>query len=73
MTLLGDLQSHYYILVSRSHQRPVADLYAFNLQEEIPIFPVPLVFNELEPDVDLQMLFNAVYDRASLDLVIDYA
>ena len=73
MPLLGDFPSQYYILVSRSHQRPVADLYAFNLPEEIPIFSVPLAADEPEPDVDLQTLFNAVYDRAGLDLVIDYA
>jgi hypothetical protein len=26
----------------------------------------------VEPEVDLQLLLNAVYDRASLDLAIDY-
>lgn len=73
MPLLENLSTYYSILVSRSHQRPVADLYAFSLQEEIPLFSVPLAPNEPEPDVDLQPLFNAVYDRAGLDLVIDYA
>jgi Protein of unknown function (DUF4058) len=37
-------QSHgiIEILISRSEQRPMADLYGFNLQEPIPSFPLPL-------------------------------
>ncbi len=73
MHLLGDVPvTSYYILVSRSHHRSIADLYAFNLREEIPIFSLPLAPNESEPEVDLQELLNGVYDRASLDLVINY-
>jgi hypothetical protein len=63
----------YYILVSKSDQRPLADLYPFGLREEIPIFTVPLMSGEVQPEVDLQLLLNAVYDRASLDLAIDYS
>jgi Protein of unknown function (DUF4058) len=74
MPLLGRFTSMpYYILVSRAHQRPSADLYPFTLQEEIPLFSVPLMPDEPEPEVDLQTLFNSIYDRAGLDLVIDYA
>jgi Protein of unknown function (DUF4058) len=64
---------NYYILVSKADQRPLADLYPFSLQEEIPIFAVPLSAKEAEPEVDLQVLLNEVYDCASLDLAIDYA
>jgi hypothetical protein len=62
----------YSILVSKADRRPSADLYPFGLREEIPIFSVPLIPNESEPEVDLQVLFDAVYDRAGLDLVIAY-
>lgn len=65
--------SCYYILVSRVEQRPLADLYAFGLQDQIPLFSIPLKANEPEPEVDPQTLFNEVYDRAGLDLVIDYS
>ncbi|NES89875.1 DUF4058 family protein, partial [Okeania sp. SIO2B9] len=34
-------KSHYQILVSRGKQRPRADLYAFNIQNKIPEFPLP--------------------------------
>ncbi len=64
--------SLYRILVSRADQRPKAALYAFNLSDPIPAFPVPLQPKDVEPLGDLQLLLNQVYDRASYDLVIDY-
>ena len=68
----GDIDSDYRILVSRSHQRPQADLYAFNLPDEIPVFPLPLKTDEAEPLVMLHDLLNQVYERASYEVVIDY-
>lgn len=35
----SDFESHYGILVCRGDRSLYADLYAFNLQEEIPVFP----------------------------------
>jgi hypothetical protein len=47
MLLLGEFTPMpYYILVSRSHHRPSADLYPFSLREEIPLFLVPLILDE---------------------------
>jgi len=66
------LQRHYRILVSRSHQRPRADLYAFNLPETIPPFPLPLRSQDAEPMVNLQHLLHRVYDLGSHNLAIDY-
>ncbi|MBN3881379.1 MULTISPECIES: DUF4058 family protein [unclassified Nostoc] len=63
----------YSILVSRSYNRPDADLYTFDLKNPIPIFPVPLREGEPEPIVDLQRLLNEVYERARFDLAIDYS
>lgn len=67
------IQSYYRILVSRSKNRPKADLYTFNLQEIIPAFPLPLLREDEEPILDLQKLLNKVYDLASYDLQIDYS
>ncbi len=66
------IQTHYRILVSRSHTRPQADLYAFNLQHVIPSFPIPLRSEEPEPLVDLQKLLHEIYDLGSYDLRVDY-
>ncbi|RUS99341.1 hypothetical protein DSM106972_077830 [Dulcicalothrix desertica PCC 7102] len=68
----NDIQSSYRILVSRSDFRPKADLYAFNLQNSIPSFPLPLREKDSEPIFDLQNILHDLYDRASYDLVIDY-
>ena len=70
--LENGIQSDYRILVSQCDRRPSADLYAFNLQDVIPSFPLPLRKEDTEPLVDLQELLNGVYERAGYDLVIDY-
>ncbi|WP_019501275.1 DUF4058 family protein [Pseudanabaena sp. PCC 6802] len=72
MPLLEVFDTNYRILVSRSYQRPDADLYAFNLSNPIPAFPIPLDVGEIEPIIDLQRLLNEVYERARFDLAIDY-
>lgn len=72
MPIFGATAADYSILVSRSYNRPDADLYTFNLKNPIPVFPVPLREGESEPIVDLQKLLNQVYERARFDLAIDY-
>ncbi|MCC5624523.1 DUF4058 family protein [Nostoc sp. CHAB 5715] len=73
MPIFGATTTDYSILVSRSHNRPDADLYTFDLKNPIPVFPVPLREKEPEPIVDLQRLLNEVYERARFDLAIDYS
>ncbi len=73
LPILGGNHTDYRILVSRSHERPDADLYGFNLQDPIPSFPVPLRSGEVEPVIDLQKLINEIYERARFDLAIDYS
>jgi Protein of unknown function (DUF4058) len=71
--LQNNIQSNYRIIVSRGEQRPKGDLYAFNLRNPIPLFPLPLREGDVEPLVDLQTVLNELYDRASYDLVMDYS
>ena len=71
--LNNDIKSDYRILVSRSNKRPKADLYTFNLKDNIPKFPLPLHEGDKEPIVDLYELIDDIYQRASYDLVIDYS
>lgn len=61
------------VLVSRSGDRPHANLYVFGLQEPLPTFPLPLQSEDAEPIVALQVLLNQVYDRAGFDYRIDYS
>ena len=71
MPVIGEVASYYRILISRSDQRPKAQLYAFNLRQPIPSFAIPLRLGESEPVIDLQPLLHRVYDRARFELVID--
>ncbi len=64
--------SHYRIVVSRSWDRPEAQLYPFNVNEAIPEIPVPLRAGEQEPTLNLNDLLNEVYDEIRYDLRIDY-
>lgn len=74
MPFLGEVPTtNYRIVVSRGNRRPQAQLYAFNLQQTIPSFPLPLNVGDAEPIVDLQSLLNGVYDRARYHLAIDYS
>lgn len=73
MTMLGQVQpTHYRIVVSRSDQRPQADLYGFDLSEPIPCFPLPLKPEEPEPMVDLQAIVAGVCERAGYNERLDY-
>jgi Protein of unknown function (DUF4058) len=68
----NNLDSQYRILVCRGNRLPAGDMYAFNIQDSIPAFPVPFRPEDSEPIVDLQILFNQVYDIAGYDMEIDY-
>lgn len=68
----NEIEASYRILVSRGNCRPVADLYLFNLPDVIPSFPLPLRSGDVEPAIDLQTVFNGVYERAGYDYMIDY-
>lgn len=73
MPMVGQIQSHYRIVVSQSETRPKAKLYGFNLQDGFPEFPVPLRAGEPEPIINLKLLLDEIYDQGSYDLRIDYS
>jgi hypothetical protein len=62
----------YFAIVSRSYQRPRADVYAWPLRHRLPEIPVPLKRGETDVTVDLQSVVDTVYDRARYDLSLDY-
>ena len=68
-----EIASDYRILVSPRARRPQADLYAFDLRQPIPAFPLPLQKDDEWPLLELNRLLHEVYDRASYDLRIDYS
>lgn len=73
LPILGSAKSDYRILISRSDRRPSAQLYAFNVRQEIPKFTVPLTAEDEEPVLDLQTVLQRVYERGRYHLAVDYA
>ena len=72
MAMLGNAPSNYRILVSRANQRPRAQLYAFNFQQSIPVFSLPLKPGDTELPVDLQTLLLQIYNQARYDITVNY-
>ena len=73
MQILSEIpKTDYRILVARGNRRPLAEVFGFNLQQEIPCFLLPLKSGDNEPLVDLQSLLAQVYERARFYLAIDY-
>ena len=72
MPIWEDIESDYRILVSRSNTRPKAELYTFNLPENIPCFSVPLRIGDREPLLDLKALIDEIYNQGYYDNLIDY-
>jgi Protein of unknown function (DUF4058) len=71
LPMTGAVESDYRILVSVSQSRPKAQLYAFNLRQVIPTIAIPLN-GTATVQLDLQPLLHRVYDKARLELAIDY-
>lgn len=67
------LSADYRIFVHRREMRRKAHLYPFTVQQAIPTFPLPLLPDDQEPQVDLGALLHDLYDRARYRLVIDYS
>ncbi|MDM8528919.1 DUF4058 family protein [Anaerolineales bacterium HSG24] len=65
-------KSDYRIVVSRSHQRPQADIYLFSMREAIPDIPIPLRAGEPEPLLPLNHTIHHLYDEGGYDLTINY-
>lgn len=74
MTVFGaNAKTHYRILVSPGWRRPHAKLYAFNVREPIPSFPLPLLPKDEQPLVPLNDILHNLYRRARFDLRLDYS
>jgi Protein of unknown function (DUF4058) len=64
LPMVGGIKSDYRIVVSCSDHRPQAQLYAFNLRQEIPQIPIPLTAGSTVT-LDLQSLVHQVFDRST--------
>lgn len=63
----------YYSFVCRSRRRRHADVYAWPISHCLPKIPIPLAPGDREASLDLQAVFDEVYDRVGYDYSLDYS
>lgn len=65
-------EGDYYAFVRRSSRRMKVDVYAWPLNHRLPVIPIPLATGDREVSLDLQAVFDGVYDRAGYDYSLRY-
>ncbi len=65
-------EGDYYAFVCRAKRRLHADVYAWPLPHRLPTIPIPLSPGDREASLDLQAVFDGLYDRAGYDYSLDY-
>ena len=69
----GELpNSPYFVLVHRTSQRPVADVWPIELRERLPVIPIPLLAPDKDAELDLQVVFSGAFDSVDYGSAIDY-
>jgi hypothetical protein len=62
----------YFIFLSRYPKRPIMEIWAIKLAQRLPMAPVPLLPDDQDVVLDLQLAFTNVYDAIGYDLLLDY-
>jgi hypothetical protein len=65
-------ESPYFVLIHRTAQRPMADVWPIGIREALPVIPIPLLPPDKDAELDLQMVFNGAYDSIGYGRAIDY-
>jgi len=63
----------YFIFLSRAERRPIIDVWPIQLNARLPVIPVPLLADDSEVKLDLQLALNTIYDALNYDLSLDYS
>ncbi len=62
----------YFIFLSRAEKRPYLDVWPVQLNEPLPTVPVPLLSDDPDVSLDLQLALTTMYDELGFDLSVDY-
>ncbi len=62
----------YFIFLSRAEKRPIMEVWPVQLKMRLPLIPVPLLVDDADVTLDLQLALSSVYDALSYDLSVDY-
>jgi hypothetical protein len=63
----------YYVYVGRSETRPDTDVWPVLLDRPLPAVPIPLLAEDPDVMLDLQLALTTVYDLSDYDLELDYS
>jgi len=64
--------SPYFIFLSRYTKRPITDIWEVALDQPLPVVPIPLLPDDDEVTLALELAFTTVYDAIGYDLILDY-
>jgi hypothetical protein len=64
--------SPYYLLVARKEQSPRCQVWPAHVARALPRLPIPLGRGDMDIEIDLQPMVDAVYERAQFASLIDY-
>jgi len=62
----------YFVFLSRAERRPITQVWPIQLDMHLPTVPVPLLEEDADVPLDLQLAFRTVYDALGYDLSVDY-
>lgn len=62
---------HYIVTLMRTGSRKT-DVWGFNVQDALPVLPVPLVTPDPDVPLDLKKALDMIYERSLYELSIDY-
>jgi len=62
----------YFALIRRSTRRSIFAVYAWPMNHRLPTIPIPLDPGDREVTLDLQAVFDTVYDEAGYDYSLSY-
>jgi hypothetical protein len=62
----------YFVFLSRAERRPIVEVWPVQLNMRLPLVPVPLLAEDEDVVLDLQLALNTVYDALNYHLSVDY-
>ena len=66
-------EAPYFVILSRAEERPITDVWPIQLEDRLPVVPVPLLAGDADVALGLQQALTNVYDLLGYDLAIDYS
>lgn len=63
----------YFVLVGRSKDRPITEIWPIRMVDPLPPIPIPLLETDADVTLDLQQAFSSVYETFRYDRTVDYS